>query len=137
MDYNLKFAFAIVFLIVFGVALQSAHCATSSPRRDNSLGVVISSDNPLMYNMGFMAHGQIIEDEKGREYTSIDFAPYGGPMLFPESILLCGNQAEPLMEHPMKVVVLTYERQAHTMYKGIGCHKLVGVNLVAGQEDKQ
>ena len=75
MDYNLKFAFAIVFLIVFGVALQSAHCATSSPRRDNSLGVVISSDNPLMYNMGFMAHGQIIEDEKGREYTSIDFAP--------------------------------------------------------------
>lgn len=125
-------------LIVLAMALmgtQLAHGATSAPKRgDNSLGVVISGDNPFVYNMGIMAHGTIITDEKGRDYTSIDFAPYGAPMLFPEGILLCGNQAKPLMEHPMKVVVLTYERQAHTMYQGIGCHELVGVNLIAGQE---
>ena len=110
-----------------------AHCRTSAPRHDNSLGAVIDGINPLMYNMGVMAHGQILEDEKEREYTSIEFAPYGGPMLFPEGILFCGNQAKPLTQWPLKVVVLTYERQAHTMFKGICCHELVSVNRINAQ----
>jgi hypothetical protein len=106
------------------------HCTAIGHHRDNGLGVIISNDNPMMYNMGLVTHGNVMEDEKGRAYTSIDFLPYGSPTLFPEGILLCGNQAAPLMEHQMKVVVLTYERQAHTMYKGIACHELFSVTEV-------
>ena len=117
---------------VVGLACAvSSATATSAPRRgDNGLGVVLSQDNPFIYNMGIVAHGDVLRDPKGREFTAIDFAPVGGRMLFPEGILLCGNQAGPLMEHQMKVVVLTYERQAHTMTQGIGCHELHGVNEV-------
>lgn len=127
-------------LILLAMALMGgelAHGATSAPKRgDNSLGVILPQDNPFMYNMGVVAHGDIVQDAKGRQYTAIDFAPYGGRMLFPEGILLCGNQAKPLMEHQMKVVVLTYERQAHTMVQGIGCHELVSITLVVEQEQQ-
>jgi len=131
-----KYSGAKQVLAGFGLALiillmtLPAHCATSAPRHDNGLGVVIDGINPLMYNMGVVAHGEILEDAKEREYTSIDFLPYGGPMLYPEGLLLCGNQAKPLTQWPLKVVVLTYERQAHTMFKGIGCHELVSVNRI-------
>jgi len=30
----------------------------------------------------------------------------------------------------MKVVVLTYERQAHMMYQGIGCHNVLSITEV-------
>lgn len=125
------FGLGLIVLIMALSGSELAHGATSAPKRgDNGLGVVISSDNPYMYNMGVVAHGAIMRDDRGRDYTSIDFAPYGRPMIFPEGILLCGNQAKPLMEHQLKVVVLTYERQAHTMYQGIGCHELVSINEV-------
>lgn len=129
-----KFNLIFILFLLLLVFLLPAHCATSAPKRgDNGLGVILPQDNPFMYNMGIVAHGTVIRDDKGREYTAIDFAPVGGRMLFPEGILLCGNQGRELMEHQMKVVVLTYERQAHTMVQGIGCHELVGINEVKGQ----
>jgi hypothetical protein len=123
-------------LVTLLIMSSFAYCTTSGRRNANGLGVIVSEDNTYTYDMGVVMHGQVIEDEKGREYTSIDFAPSGAALLYPESILLCGNQAAPLTKWPLKVVVLTYERQAHTMFKGIGCHELMGVDLISGQEQK-
>lgn len=131
------FIWAGIGAILLAMALMGgslAHGMTSGPRRtDNSLGVLISEDNPFTYNMGIVAHGEIITDAKGREYTAIRFAPYGVPVLMFQDILLCDNQADSLMEHKLKVVVLTYERRAHTMANGVGCHELMDINEVKGQ----
>ena len=114
---------------------MSAHCATSAPKRgDNSLGVVVSQDNPYMYNMGAVRRG-VIMNYGDRDFTSIEFAPVGGRLIFPENILFCGNHEQELYDlaQAHKVIVLMYERESHLQLQGIGCHELVGVYEVKGQ----
>ena len=127
MDYNLKFVFAIVLLVVLGIALQSGHCSTSAPRHNNGLGVVISQDNIYMYNMGLVTDGAILSNERGEDFTSITFLPFGSPMLDTEQVMLCDNLADELNKHGRKVIVLTYERQAHQTYQGVGCHQVLAI----------
>ena len=109
------------------VLAASAHGATSAPRHDNGLGVVTPQDNIYMYNMGLVTGGAILANDRGEEFTSLTFLPFGSPMLNTEQVMLCDNLADELNKHGHKVVVLTYERQAHQAYQGVGCHQVLAI----------
>ena len=109
------------------LAAIPSHCAVSAPRHDNGLGVVTAQDNIYMYNMGLVTGGAILSNERGEDFTSITFLPFGSPMLDTEQVMLCDNLADELNKHGRKVVVLTYERQAHQAYQGVGCHQVLAI----------
>ena len=109
------------------VLAASAHGATSVPRHDNGLGVVTPQDNIYMYNMGLVTGGAILANDRGEEFTSLTFLPFGSPMLNTEQVMLCDNMADELNKHGRKVVVLTYKRQAHQTYQGVGCHQVLAI----------
>lgn len=121
-------------LVILGIllllAVPAAHCSASSPRTQNSLGVVLSDVNPYVYNVGVMTTGTYLYDSKGRISTNIGFAPYGNHMLYPENLLFCGDVAQQLLEHQQTVIVLVYGRQAHSTIEGIGCHELLTVKEI-------
>jgi hypothetical protein len=71
--------------------------------------------------------GQVLD----RDYTNIRFWPYGTPALYEETILFCGDVSEYFSREP---VIIIYEKQAHTMYQGIACHKLVGALSIKGAD---
>ena len=133
MDYNLKFAFAIVFLIVFGVALQSARCVTSAPRHDNGLGAVIEYTNPFIYNFGKIVDAAIVRT-KDRTATNLRFQPYGTFELYTEQVLLCGPPSQDLISKSGGPIILTYRRTAHEAVDGVACHDLEAVFSV-GKRD--
>ena len=133
MDYNLKFAFAIVFLIVFGVALQSARCVTSAPRHDNGLGAVIEYTNPFIYNFGKIVDAAIVRKD-GRSATNLRFQPYGTFELYTEQVLLCGPPSQDLIDKSNGPLILTYRRTAHEAVDGVACHDLEAVFSVGKQD---
>ena len=132
MDYNLKFAFAIVALLVFGLAVQQGHCATSA-KHDNGLGVVIEYNNPLMYNFGIIKDGDIVRAGE-HVATNLRFQPYGTFTLYTEQVLLCGPPSQELIDRSGGPIVLAYKRQAHEAVDGIACHDLLGVFSVGEQK---
>jgi len=124
-------------VVVLLVMAFPAHCSTSAPRHDNSLGVVIPYDNPFVYNFGNIQSGTVIRDRKSdRLATNIQFQPYGTFELYSEQLLFCGNAADDFrgMTGP---IVLTYERVAHTMVGGVACHNLLNVTKVTAEKDEQ
>lgn len=128
--------FTAVLLMLFGCTV-AAETPQRTVTRHNGLGVVISADNPYMYNMGLPVGGKLLTDENF-VYTNIDFSPAYTSVLNTESILFCGNFAEDFNNHAGKVVVLTYERTAHQAFHGRACHTLrsivdVGVPVTEGQ----
>jgi hypothetical protein len=133
MDHNLKFAFAIVFLVLFGILVQQGHCATSTSRRDNSLGVVIEYANPMMYNFGIIADAAIVRTNK-RVATNLKFQPYGTFELYTEQVMLCGLPTDELINKASGPVILVYKRQAHEAVDGVACHDLEGVFSVGDQQ---
>jgi len=58
--------------------------------------------------------------------TNIRLQPFGTPQLYDESLLLCGDVSDQFAGKK-GVLVLAYERQAHRMYRDVGCHELRGV----------
>jgi hypothetical protein len=133
MDYNLKFAFAIVFLLVFGVAIQQAHCATSAPKHTNEIGAVIEYTNPVMYNFGVIRDAAIVRTDS-RVATNLRFQPYGTFELYTEQVMLCGLPTDELIDRANGPIVLAYKRQAHEAVDGVACHDLEGVFSVGEQK---
>ena len=118
-------------LLVF---TATAHCATSAPRHDNSLGVVIEYSNPNMYNFGVVRDAAVVRAGE-RFATSLRFQPYGTFNLYTEQVLLCDVPTDELIARAGKgPIVLTYKRQAHEAVDGIACHDLEGVFSVGKQE---
>ena len=111
-----------------------AHCATSAPRHDNGLGVVIEDTNPFMYNFGIVRDAAIVRNGE-HVATNLRFQPYGTFTLYTEQVLLCGMPTDELIDRANKgPIVLTYKRQAHEAVDGIACHDLEGVFSVGKQE---
>lgn len=104
-----------------------AHCATGTTRR-NSLGVVIGADNPNVYLLATIADGTRLGDGH-KEATNIRFSPAYTPMLYSETVMFCGNQAERFNDLP-GLVIVTYRRAASSLYRGVACHELIGVTPV-------
>ena len=116
--------FGIFALLVLAVLVQLAHCKTTTPR-PNSLGIEQPYTNPNTYLLAEPLEGTPMEDGK---YIVIRFAPCYTYALYDESILFCdaGNTVQKF-QGKSGVLILTYETQAHQMYRGLGCHELISV----------
>jgi hypothetical protein len=120
----------------FGLALiillmtLPAHCATSAPRHDNGLGVVIEYTNPYIYDFGNIQSGAVGQDTKtDKLLTVIQFQPFRTFELFTEQLAFCGNRAEDFkgMNGP---IVVTYKRVSHELIGGVACHELIAVTKI-------
>jgi hypothetical protein len=128
MDKRVQLLFVAFLLAV------AAQGATSAPRHDNGLGVVIEYNNPDMYNFGVVRDAAIVRAGE-RVATNLRFQPYGTFTLYTEQVLLCGMPTDELIDRARKgPVVLTYKRQAHEAVDGIACHDLEGVFSVGDQK---
>lgn len=122
--FNKRLASKIVLGVVLGMALAVAcvfaHGSTTK-LRPNSLGVEQTYTNPNVYLFAVPIDGQVIEEH----FTSIRFQPYGTMELYDESVLFCGDVTA-VFSSKSGPMVVTYERVAHHMFRGVACHDIVG-----------
>lgn len=107
------------------------HCATTSSKK-NAFGTMSYEQNPLMYLAGSLSQsGDAVSQVEGNLNLRIN--PLGTYMLYDESILFCGRPIDKFqgIEEPF---VLTYERVAHRMVDGVGCHELIRVDHLVGKK---
>jgi hypothetical protein len=124
------FSFAFVITILLFLA-NSAHCSTTKPQT-NSLGVVQYSINPYIYE----AVQNIAEVTEIDGNMNLRVKPVGTYMLYDDIILLCGRPVEKFtgITEPF---LMTYERQAHHMVRGVACHDLLRVDNIVPKEGGQ
>jgi hypothetical protein len=107
-----------------------AHCRTSAPRHDNSLGAVIEYTNPLIYNFGNIEAGVVVRDKNTDKLaTSLLFQPFRTFELYTEDLFFCGNRAEDFRDMTGPIV-LTYKRVSHELIGGVACHELIAVTKI-------
>jgi hypothetical protein len=130
-----KWAARIILAIMFGLMLSFfvalAHGTTSGRR--NTFGAVIFDHNPNQYMYGSIAGGNVIGDNEDHLFTNVRFQPSHTFMLYNETILFCGNQADKFANMGGPIVV-TYRSVSHQMYKGIACHDLISVDRVESKD---
>jgi hypothetical protein len=106
-----------------------AHGSTTKANRPNSLGLEQVYTNNNAYLFGIPVDGTMID---GDHYTNIRFQPYNTMDLYTETVLFCGDVRSAFGNaytgEPYKgPMVITYDKIAHHMYQGIGCHDMVSV----------
>jgi hypothetical protein len=95
-------------------------------KQSNSIGSVAYTENPLMYQAGYIAQGgDAIANVDGN--LNIRIKPLETYMLYDESILFCGLPTD-MFNGKTEPFLLTYERVAHRQVRGVGCHELVAVH---------
>jgi hypothetical protein len=125
------FGLAALIVLVVMIAATLGHATTTSQHR-NSLGVVMYEQNPNVYEAGEVVNYVILDHNKGLVLRVQPLAAYA---LYTDEILFCGVPADKLdgHENPM---VLVYEKVAHKMVEGVGCHELVTVRDIKGEKMK-
>jgi hypothetical protein len=117
-------------LVTFSIlAADLSHCSTVSKK--NSLGAVVEYVNPNAYLYGNIVDGSILGDTD--LYTNVRFQPFHTFLLYTETVLFCGDRSKQFdgMTGP---IVVTYKKQAHTLYQGVACHEFVSVEHVVAKE---
>lgn len=114
----------LLFLVLF---VSFAHCSTTSPTHNNSIGVLQYNVNPFTYKAGNVTEVAYIE--KGGKGIVIRIQPLGTYAMFTEDLLMCDYPVE-MLQGKTNPMVLTFETQAHRMIQDIGCHKLVRVEEI-------
>jgi len=107
------------------------HAAIAKKPGSNSIGVVMSNDNPYTYKAGVVGVSGNLEDG-----VVLRVQPIGTYALFTEDILICGHPAN-LFAGKTNPLVLTYSTRDSRMIEGIGCHTLVHVDSLKTQEVPQ
>lgn len=107
----------ILATIILALATHTSH---------NSLGTTSFSENPYNYIVATAKDGEVIAEGKA---TSLRLQPLYTYQLFDVQLLLCGDVSDRLSgtSQPM---VLTYERRARRVVKGVACHELIGINEI-------
>lgn len=107
-----------------------AHCAIAK-KHDNSLGVVMSFDNPMSYKAGSVVAMAYVENG-----LVVRIQPIGTYVLFTEDLTFCGASVEKFMgkTNPM---VLTYRTKASRTIEGVGCHDLTNVSSLQTAKELQ
>lgn len=114
------------FLLFAAFLSALAHGAVPKNNRANSLGVDQIYTNPNVYLFGGLLSGQVFRGGNGEFYTSVRVQPYNTMSIYDESVLFCDNQSQ-WFNGKRRPVIITYERKAHRMFRGIGCHELFSV----------
>jgi len=119
----------IILCINIIVGRERGLYATTAQPRPNSLGVYETYQNPYSYLLALPVDGQIFDGK----YTNIKFQPYAAAALFTPTILFCGDVTG-YFNGKHGPVVIVYRTQSSAMYRGIGCHDLMGVFMVETSE---
>ena len=130
--FRTGFAVFFVASVITAVLLlaNAAHCqpVTTKPQT-NSLGVLQYNDNPLMYE----AVQTIAEVTEVDGNMNMRVKPVGTYMLYDDIVLLCGMPTEKF-NGVTEPFLMTYERRAHHMVRGVACHDLLQVNSIVPNE---
>jgi hypothetical protein len=130
MSYWCKVLFMTAVVTTVLLLANAAHCqpVTTKPQT-NSLGVVQYNDNPLMYE-AVQSLAEVTEIDGN---MNLRVKPIGTYMLYDDIILLCGLPIEKFtgITEPF---LMTYERRAHRMVRGVACHDLLRVDSIVPKE---
>lgn len=122
---------ALILLMVATLLIAHA-CASVGKRHDSSIGNVMYDTNPLMYQAAYIAQGDnAVTNVDGN--LNMRLAPLGTYMLYDESVLFCGLPVD-MFRGKKEPFVLTYERAARRVVRGLGCHTLVRVDSMQAEK---
>jgi hypothetical protein len=122
----------ILLLVVIIFALSTAQCAVSKKPQQNALGFLQYEDNPYVYLEGNINAAAYVD----KEAVVIRMQPRGTYALFTQDVLLCPGAAE-LINNKSNPMVIVYERTAHQLIDGVGCHELRFVDEVTKKKEIQ
>ncbi len=127
-SYWIRIFFAVSVITTVLLLANAAHCSTTKPQT-NSLGVLQYNDNPYIYE----AVQTIAEVTEVDGNMNLRVKPVGTYMLYDDIVLLCGMPLEKF-NGVTEPFLMTYERQAHHMVRGVACHDLLQVNSIVPNE---
>ncbi len=126
---------ALMFLL-FGAMV---HCTTTT-LHTNSFGAVIEDTDLNTAIVGSIVSGEIIEDQDGREGTSIRIHPKEMYAMFDEGIVFCGDEKEHVAQADGSLLVgnyaFIYRRAAPRLINGIPCFELRAVYKIVEPKEK-
>lgn len=115
----------VALVVVVFLLASAAHCAVGK-KQSNSLGSIAYTENPMMYQAGYIAQGgDAVANVDGN--LNIRIKPLDTYMLYDESVLLCGLPMD-MFQGKTEPFVLVYKRQASKTVQGVGCHTLVAIH---------
>ncbi len=122
-------------MCLFIVLSSLGHCSVSK-QHNNSLGTVMYTENPLMYQAVTLSSApDSISNIDGN--LNLRVKPLGAYMLYDESILFCGMPLDKLRNLRGDRFVLTYERVSHHTVQGLGCHNIVRADSIVQRSDEE
>ena len=127
-SYWIRIFFAASVITAVLLLANAAHCSTGD-KHPNSLGIVQYDVNPLMYE----AVQTIAEVTEVDGNMNLRVKPVGTYMLYDDIILLCGMPTEKF-RGVTEPFLMTYERRAHHIVRGVACHDLLQVNSIVPNE---
>ena len=129
-SYWIRIFFIAAIITAVLLLANAAHCqpVTTKPQT-NSLGVLQYNDNPLMYE----AVQTIAEVTEVDGNMNMRVKPVGTYMLYDDIVLLCGMPIDKF-SGVTEPFLMTYERRAHRMVRGVACHDLLQVNSIVPNE---
>jgi hypothetical protein len=129
-SYWIRIFFAASVITAVLILANAAHCqpVTTKPQT-NSLGTLSYNDNPLMYE----AVQTIAEVTEVDGNMNLRVKPVGAYMLYDDIVLLCGMPVEKF-SGVTEPFLMTYERRAHHMVRGVACHELLRVDQIVSKE---
>jgi hypothetical protein len=127
-SYWIRVFFAAFVITGALLLVNAAHCSTGD-KHPNSLGTLSYNDNPLMYE----AVRTIAEVTEVDGNMNLRVKPVGTYMLYDDIVLLCGMPVEKF-SGVTEPFLMTYERRAHHMVRGVACHDLLQVNSIVPNE---
>lgn len=107
---------------------NAAHCSTGD-KHPNSLGVLQYNDNPYIYE----AVQTIAEVTEVDGNMNLRVKPVGTYMLYDDIVLLCGLPIDKF-SGVTEPFLMTYERRASHMVRGVACHDLLRVDGIVPKE---
>ena len=128
-SYWIRVFFAAFVITGALLLVNAAHCSTAGDKHPNSLGIVQYDVNPLMYE----AVQTIAEVTEVDGNMNLRVKPVGTYMLYDDIVLLCGMPTEKF-NGVTEPFLMTYERRAHHIVRGVACHDLLRVDSIVPNE---
>lgn len=118
-----KLVLGVVLGLFLAMCLVFARATTKSPQPPSH--AVVENNDYYMVLRGNIIEARVLGTPESM-MTNIRVQPWGKPLLFDQSVLLCGFQGEALngLHNPVELKV---DAVSHRMFEGVGCHELIGV----------
>lgn len=132
--------FIIGFLVTFTIGTRLAHGANlpgrdMSQRLDGEYIPPAAYSNPHQYIYGNVSDAFLIKTPKNAVWTVVEFKPFGTPLLYHETIVLCGDKLADIAgtEATSSSMLLMFSRSVREVEfikrptEVVACHSLDGV----------